>query len=183
MLTELRKSYTTINKIYFWTATIHKWMPLLNSDVNKQIIVDSLKYLSDKELITVYAFVIMPNHIHLIWQQNDLNGKETPKGSFLKHSAHLFLKVLKVNGNLKYYEVNEANKKHEIWQRDSLGIEIYTREVAKQKIDYIHFNPVTGKWQLAKDDLDYYFSSARFYETGIDEFGFLKNIFHLFDGD
>ena len=80
----------------------------------------------------------------------------------------MFLQHLKANGNSKYYEVNEANKKHEIWQRDSLAIEIYSREVAKQKIDYIHFNPVTGKWQLAKDDLDYYFSSARFYETGID---------------
>lgn len=35
------------------------------------------------------------------------------------------------------------------------------------------------KWQLAKDYLSYHFSSARFYETGIDEFGFLKNIFTL----
>ena len=65
---EKRKSYTAVNKIYFWTATIYKWMPLLESDLNKQIIIDSLKYLSDKELITVYAFVIMPNHFHLIWQ-------------------------------------------------------------------------------------------------------------------
>ena len=107
---ELRKSNTAINEIYFWTATIHKWMPLLESNLNKQIIVDSLKYLSDKKLINVYAFVIMPNHIHLIWQQNDLNGKETPKGSLLKYSAHLFLKQLKANGNSIYYEVNEANK-------------------------------------------------------------------------
>jgi putative transposase len=178
-----RKSHTSLSKIYFWTATIHKWLPLLENDFNKQIIVDSLKYLSDKELITVYAFVIMPNHIHLIWQQNDLNGKETPKGSLLKHSAHLFLKQLKENRISKYYEVNEANKKHEIWQRDSLGIEIYSKEVAKQKINYIHFNPVSGKWLLAKDDLGYHFSSAKFYETGVDEFGFLKNIFTLFDGD
>ena len=65
MITEQRKSYTAINKIYFWTATIHKWLPLLDSAINKQIIVDSLKYLSDKKLITVYAFVIMPNHIQL----------------------------------------------------------------------------------------------------------------------
>ncbi len=157
--------------------------PLLKSDLNKQIIVDSLRYLSDKELITVYAFVIMPNHIHFIWWQNYLNGEETPKGSLLKHSAHLFLKQSKANGTSKFYEVNGANKKHEIWQRDSLGIEIYSREVAKQKIDYIHFNPISGKWQLAKDDLSYHFSSARFYETGIDEFGFLKNIYNLFDGD
>jgi putative transposase len=62
-----RKSHTSLSKVYFWTATIHKWLPLLENDFNKQIIVDSLKYLSDRELITVYAFVIMPNHIHLVW--------------------------------------------------------------------------------------------------------------------
>jgi putative transposase len=144
-----RKSYTAINKIYFWTATIHKWLPLLENDINKQIIVDTLKYLSDNELISVYTFAPqacgVPNHIHLIWEQNKMNGKETAKGSLLKHTAHSFLKELKINGNLNLYEVNVANKKHEIWQRDSLGIEIYTREVAKQKLDYIHFNPVSGK--------------------------------------
>jgi putative transposase len=114
----------------------------------------------------------MPNHIHLIWEQNKMNGKEIAKGSFLKHSAHAFLKLLKENGISSLYEVNAANKKYEIWQRDSLGIEIYSREVAKQKLDYIHFNPLSGKWLLAKDDLSYHFSSARFYENGVDEFGF-----------
>ena len=80
------------------------------------------------------------------------------------------------------FEVNVANKKHEIWQRDSLAVEIYTRKVAMQKLDYIHFNPVQGKWALAKDDLGYHYSSARFYETGIDEFGFLHNLYEVFDG-
>jgi putative transposase len=183
MAVQQRKSYTELRKIYFWTATIHKWLPLLDDDNNKKMIVDSLKYLSDKGLITVYAFVIMPNHIHLIWQQNELNGKETAKGSLLKHTAHLFLKQLKVNGKANLYEVNASNKKHEIWQRDSLGIEVYSKEVAKQKLDYIHFNPVSGKWMLAKDDLSYHFSSSRFYENGIDEFGFLNNIFTMLDGD
>ncbi len=107
----------------------------------------------------------------------------TPQGSFLKYTAHEFLKTLKQNGTSKLYEVNAANKKHEIWQRDSLSIEPGSRDFAKQKIDYIHFNPVSGKWRLAKDYLDYHYSSARFYETGVDDpiaigFGFLNNLFH-----
>jgi hypothetical protein len=61
-LAEPRKSHTDLGKIYFWTATIHKWHGLLRANENKQIILDSLKYLSDKGLITVYAFVIMPTH-------------------------------------------------------------------------------------------------------------------------
>jgi len=178
-----RKSHTTIGEIYFWTATIHKWLHLLDSGSNKQLIVDYLKKLSDEGMITVYAFIIMPNHIHLLWQQNKLNGKESPKGSLLKYTGHEFLKLLKAEGKSNMYEVNAANKKHEIWQRDSLGIEIYSVKAARQKLDYIHKNPVAGKWQLAKDYFSYHYSSIRFYETGIDEFGFLKNIFAVLYGD
>ena len=178
-----RKSHTAIGKIYFWTATIHKWYPLLEDNSAKDIIVDYLKKLSDDKLITVFGFVIMPTHIHLIWQQNKLNGKETPKGSLLKYTSHRFLKILKKESKSNLYEVNAANKRHEIWQRDSLGIEIYSRALAKQKLDYIHFNPVSGKWLLAKDDISYYYSSAKFYETGEDGFVFLKNLYTIFDGN
>ena len=134
-------------------------------------------------MITACAFVMMPNHIHLVWQQNKLNGKETPKGSLLKYRGHEFLKFLKADGKSNWCEVNAANKKQEIGKRDSLGIEIYTAKVARQKLGYLHHNPVNGKWQLAKDYFSYYYSSARFYETGIDEFGFLKNLFMAIYGD
>ena len=77
-----------------------------------------------------------------IWQQKNLNGKETPQGSFLKFTGHQVLKKLKISGTSHMYEVNAANKKHEIWQRDSLSVEIYSREVARQKLDYIPARPV-----------------------------------------
>jgi putative transposase len=182
MFDQKRKSYTETGRIYFWTATIHKWYNLLDDD-NKQMIVDYLQKLSIDQLITVYGFVIMPNHIHLIWKQLKMNGKETPKGSLLKYTAHEFLKKLKAHGKSSQYEVNLANKKHEIWQRDALGIEIYSHSVAHQKLDYIHRNPIKGKWNLAEDALSYKYSSCRFYETGEDEFGFLENVFSALGGD
>ena len=46
----------------------------------------------------------------------------------------------------------------------------------------MHFNPVSGKWKLSKNDLDFYYSLERFYETGIDDFGFLTNLYEVFDG-
>ncbi len=45
-----RKSYTEINKIYFFTATIHEFKHLLQDDTNKNLIVSYLKELSSKEL-------------------------------------------------------------------------------------------------------------------------------------
>lgn len=172
-----RKSYSALHKIYFFTASIHKWKNLLQDDSNKNLIIEYLKLLSHKKFIVVYGFVIMPTHIHIVWKQINKNGKETPKGSFLKFTAHEFLKKLKEAGISKEYEVVASNKKHQIWQNDPLSIEIYSLKVAKQKLDYIHFNPVRGKWKLSKDELDYYYSSAKFYESGIDQFGFLSNIF------
>jgi REP element-mobilizing transposase RayT len=89
-----------------------------------------LEYLSNAGKIDVYAFVIMPNHIHLIWKTKELNGKETAQGSFLKYTAHVFRKMLGQEGKLNLYKVDAENKKHEFWQRDSLAIHIYSREVA-----------------------------------------------------
>ncbi|MEO7961288.1 MAG: hypothetical protein ABIR19_07070 [Ginsengibacter sp.] len=59
-----------------------------------------------------------------------------------------------------------------------MSIEIVSRNFAKQKIDYIHFNPFNGKWTMAKDYLEYYYSSARFYDPDVDDFGFLHSLFH-----
>ncbi len=178
-----RKSHTSLGKIYFWTATIHKWYHLMEQDKMKDVIINYLKILSEEKKITIFGFVIMPNHLHFIWRQNLLNGKETPKGSFMKFTAHKFKKFLEIENKLHLYKVGAANKMHEIWQRDSLGVEIYSRAVAKQKLEYIHGNPVRGKWSLAKDDISYYYSSSNFYETGIDEFGFLNNLYDMFDGN
>ncbi|MEO6669844.1 MAG: hypothetical protein ABIN36_10235, partial [Ferruginibacter sp.] len=108
----------------------------------KDLIIDYLKILSCEKKITMYGFVLMPNHLHFIWQQHILNGKESPQGSFMKYTAHRFLEILEAENKLHLYKVNAANKKHEIWQRDSLGVEIYSRGVAQQKLDYIPVRPV-----------------------------------------
>lgn len=172
-----RKSYIEKGEIYFWTATINKWQHLLQKDEYKEIIVSSLKYLEVTGKIDVFAFVIMPNHIHLIWRIKDNNGKETPQGSFLKYTAHEFKKMLRKEGQkLSDYATEAANKDYEFWQRDSLAVRLYTREVAYQKLDYIHNNPLAEHWQLVKEPSDYKYSTARFYEQGVKEFLFIKDI-------
>ncbi|MBL0146660.1 MAG: transposase [Chitinophagaceae bacterium] len=164
--------------MFFWTATINNWQNLLFQNQYKDIIINSLQYLSNNNKIDVFAFVIMPNHIHLIWQTKEMNGKETPQGSFLKYTAHEFKKLLIANNDnsLKNYAVTATNKNFEFWQRDSLAIHLKSKEVAYQKLDYIHANPLSGKWQLVKDMCDYKYSSAQYYEQGVKTFPFLKDL-------
>ena len=94
LLAYKRKSYLEIGEIFFWTATINNWFHLLKEDNFKEVIINSLRTLSQRGKIDVFAFIIMPNHIHLIWRINELNGKETAQGSFLKFTAHEFKKML-----------------------------------------------------------------------------------------
>jgi len=86
-----------LNEVYFFTATILNWKNLLASDRYKQIILESLLFLSQKKKIAIYGFVIMPNHIHLIWEMLDKNGQELPYASFMKFTAHQFRKDLLKN--------------------------------------------------------------------------------------
>lgn len=182
--TPLRNSYVETGKLYFWTATVHNWLPLLASDSYKNIVIDSLQHLSESGKVRVYGFIIMPNHIHLIWSIFSNGSKESTKGSFLKYTAHQFQKQL-VNDHseeLNKYWVNTSNKSFEFWQRDPLAIELFTLPVAMQKLEYMHRNPVRDHWQLCKYESDYKYSSASFYETGKSEFGFLFDLSAYFYG-
>lgn len=173
-----RKSYIEIGEIFFWTATINNWQRLLMKEEYKKVILNSLSYLSDLGKIDVFGFVIMPNHIHLIWRINEMNGRETSQGSFLKYTAHEFKKILKTDkdNSLASYAVDAHNKGHEFWKRDSLAVHLFNKEIAYQKLDYIHYNPCAEYWQLAKEPADYLFSSAKYYEKGVNDFAFLKDL-------
>jgi hypothetical protein len=51
-----RKSYIEIGEIFFWTATINNWQRLLLKDEYKNVIINSLSYLSQSGKIDVFAF-------------------------------------------------------------------------------------------------------------------------------
>jgi putative transposase len=46
------------------------------------VVINSWKYLVENKKIKIYAYVIMPNHIHLIWKMLNTNGKESPAECF-----------------------------------------------------------------------------------------------------
>ena len=71
----------------FITATILEWKHLLTDDAFKNIVIDSLHFLHKEGSIIIYAFVIMPNHIHMIWQIQDGYVQEKIQQRFLKFTA------------------------------------------------------------------------------------------------
>jgi putative transposase len=162
---------------YFYTETIHNFYPLLKNDDLKTIIIQSWHYLVSQKLVVIYGFVIMPNHLHIIWKMLSSNGKERPSGSFSKFTAHEFRKYLLQNekSKLNQFIVNKSDRNLQFWKRDPLAILLSSEENLIQKLDYIHNNPIQEQWQLSILPEDYKWSSARFYKDGFDEFGFLTH--------
>ena len=119
--------------------------------------------------------MILSNHIHLIWQVQENNKKENVQRDFLKFTAHQIKNDLIKNHPkvLPYFEVNAKDRNHQFWERNSLAIELYTEAIFMQKFDYIHCNPV--KAGLCNLPEEYKYSSAKFYETGVDTFGFITH--------
>jgi len=162
----------------FFTATILEWKHLLNETKYKDIIVESLRFLVKEKRVIVYSFVIMPSHIHIIWQIQGGHKRENVQRDFLKFTAQKIKYDLKDNDRdlLRQFEVNAKDRQYQLWERNPLSIDIYSRNVFIEKLNYIHHNPVQGKWNLCRYPEDYKYSTAKFYETGKDNWGFLTHI-------
>jgi putative transposase len=163
--------------VQFYTATILNWNKLLLENKYKEIILNSLSFLIKNGRIKLFGFVIMPNHIHLLWRIEKNFKREDVQRDFMKYTSQQILFDLKNNNSniLSDFCVNAKDRKHQIWERNPLSIDLYSTEVLEQKLNYIHFNPLQEKWNLANSPEDYFYSSARFYELGKDSFNILTH--------
>ncbi len=148
--------------LYFTTATISDWKHLLKCNDLKDIIVDALRHLVAEKKAVVYEFVIMPNHIHIIWHIPEPHQLVKVKATLLSFTGHRFKKYLSTNQpeNLDNYLVNLKDRKYQFWERNALSIPIYHNDVFLQKARYIHLNPIAEKWGLATIPENYIYSSA-----------------------
>ncbi len=65
---------------HFLTCTVLQWLPLFAQSANVQILSDSLRYLQDQGRLTLYGYVILENHCHLLAAAPDL-GNPSPASS------------------------------------------------------------------------------------------------------
>jgi REP element-mobilizing transposase RayT len=161
----------------FFTATILEWKHLLADDNLKDIIIDSIRFLVKDGKVTVYGFVIMPNHIHLIWQVHDKYERSKVQLSFLRYTAQKIKFRLIDTGDkeLENFKVKASDREYQFWERNALSVDLWSRPVFMQKLYYIHNNPVQAQWKLCNFPEEYKYSSFRFYEWGDNKFEFLSH--------
>ena len=151
------------------TATVVDWKHLFITPEYANTLLNSLAWMQQQKRIFLFAFVIMPSHLHVILKPEDITIGEVVQqfGSF---TAHEILKKLREQNRKELLDLFSQKKRdqrheHSIWQ-DIQAKNIYSMDVLQQKMEYIHQNPASKDWMLTKDRADYLYSSAGYYDYG-----------------
>lgn len=155
--------------LYFITTTAVNRAHIFQRNVVKRLIVDALYFVSLMNHVSLYAFVVMPNHIHVIIQcPRDFPPKDWVR-AFKTSTAQLIVRLYQVEQNQAALEFLAAmvtrpdKQKYKVWEDGYLPKSIFAPAFLLQKLTYTHNNPVQLHWQLADTPEDYAWSSARYY--------------------
>ena len=122
---------------------------------------------------------MMPNHIHLLLTLQNGETETSFQRDFLKFTAQQLVKSLiraADEKKLNDYKSTQHDRIYHIWERRPRWIPVRNLEIFKQKMDYIHHNPLQPQWALAGMPTDYDWSSAAYYENNNERFSFITPI-------
>lgn len=171
MTTEWRPEFDPAH-LYFITTTAVQHLHLFQRDITKRLLVDTLDCMRLRGRFKLYAFVIMPNHIHLLIQCRAADPFANVMRDLKAHIAERLIRQLQVEDNqpalscLASLVARSERQRYVVWEEGYLAKEVYTVEFLKQKMDYIHNNPCQPQWALVESADAYMWSSARFYLCG-----------------
>jgi len=165
-MSELRKAKTDLP--YFVTLTTVGWIDVFTRKDYAEIIIESLKYCQKEKGLKIFAYFIMPSHIHLVIQQEDGKLSEVIR-DFKSFTAKGIIKAIENNKfesrrewllyMFKHFaKKTKQNNIYMFWQKTNYPIELTTNEMIDQKIDYIHNNPIEAG--IVRDAENYVYSSA-----------------------
>ncbi len=163
--------------IYFSTFTVQNWVSVfLDFPKSNEIILESLDYLSKNGEIIVYCFVIMRDHIHLVWE---FEKKENIHEIIRRFKSFTGSRVIKLVGSadeeyLENFQSERQDRKYKFWKVGSNDYHLLHKDIIFQKIKYIHKNPLKGDYKTVDSPKDYFYSSSKFYVTDQSDFKFVK---------
>ena len=166
---------TTTEQAYFITITTVGWVDIFTRVNQNYVIINALNHCQAYKGLEIYAYCIMSSHIHLLCKATDGFILSDVMRDFKKFTSKKIIQTIieepesrrewllpffaQACGHLK------RDQKYKVWQDGYHAEIVETNWFIKQKVNYIHNNPVVSKIVAAQED--YYFSSARNY-AGLD---------------
>ena len=149
--------------VHFITCTVVQWLDIFTRTEYADIVLESVRYCQKNKGLNIYGWVIMSNHIHVICScRNGFELSDTLR-DLKKFTATVVVNAIadNVRESRKSWMMwlLKQNGDIQFWQEGNHPEEIRTREFFRQKLDYIHNNPVRAGWVDVPEA--YRYSSAR----------------------
>lgn len=158
-------------QLYFISFAVVYWLDVFVRNEYREVLLDSLRYCQKNKGLEIYAWCIMTSHVHLIIGTTDRKMEDILR-DFKSYTSSQLKKTITENQKESRREwllwmMQRAGKKNnnnngfQFWQQDNHPIELWDNYMRKQKLSYLHENPVVSGFVSKAED--YVYSSARDY--------------------
>lgn len=172
----MSRKYKFHNKegLYFVSFAVVYWIDVFTREEYFAIVTDSLDYCRKNKGLELYAWCIMPSHVHLVFSAKENNPNVLLK-ELKTHTSKQLQKAIAGHNQesrkewmlwlMEHAGLKSSNVKHrQFWQQHNQPIELWSPAVIDQKVDYIHQNPVEAGFVAEPQHWKY--SSAIDYSGG-----------------
>jgi REP-associated tyrosine transposase len=147
------------NLVHYVTGVTHARVPIFRNEHACSLFIEALAKTRLKEPFKLIGYVLMPDHFHLLANPLCLDISVIV-GRLKGRAASLILTWLRDDehvvslAKLELPRPLKSGQTHAVWQQDFSAIDIWSRKFIRQKLIYIHNNPVRaglvdhpGKWR------------------------------------
>ena len=160
---------TDADKPHFMTCTVMEWLPVFTRPESVQIILDCWQYQRMHSELRLYGYVVLENHLHFIAQAPDLRSCVNSFKSFTARQIIDYLRVQQATRLLERLSfskrAHKTDRDYQFWQEGVHAELIFSEAMMREKLTYIHANPVKRGYVSLPEHWRY--SSASFYEQGV----------------
>lgn len=178
----MKKSYRIEGSIFYITSNIYSRLQIFTRPSFIIPIIDSLNYYRYQYACTLLGYVIMPDHIHLVLWPQDTSIVTEFMRDFKRFTSGRITRQAKLEDEtywLAKFEgagLETGRADYKVWQDSFWEQCIYTEDFLRQKLNYIHLNPVRAG--IVEDVAEYPYSSYRNYYLGDDHLIEIDNNWH-----
>lgn len=143
-----RGDYEKHGDVYFITSTVAGFVDIFRHNPACKVFVDCVRFYQDRGDFTLLAWVLMPNHFHFVLKRSQNLTVSQVIGNIKRLTARRIGElrtrpVMKATfDQLTKAATLEPGKGTAIWKHRFDCLTIISLDTLRQKVDYIHCNPV-----------------------------------------
>src|SRR5262249_25379038 len=147
------RRYYGFGDLHFITASCYQRRPLLGSAPARDEFVGVLDEIRMRHGFLLIGYVVMPEHVHLLLTEPAIGDVSKA------------VQVVKQNV-CRNIGLTNGKPASPFWQRRFYDFNVWSEDKLKEKLDYMHANPVQR--QLVTHPKDWRWSSWSYYSSGAD---------------